>query len=131
MVFDPFESIQSRALPPINFLSNLEWKHLGKRPTYYLDFFSAEVMDVDDREDIPYNQQYIVDTSTKIRTYRCPPKATQSPKTMSIWNFLRYWCRFLIVFPLVGFLIVAKEPIVDGRRPEFTILALVSVVRFF
>ena len=131
IMLEPFKRIHFRAFPPINVLSKSKWNRWGKRPAYDLNCSSAKVIDVDDSDDIPYSQQYLLSTSTKIRAYQCPPMATQSPKTMSIWNFLRYWCRFLIVFPLVGFLIVAKEPIVDGRRPEFTILALVSVVRFF
>ena len=73
----------------------------------------------------------LVATSTKMRLYRCPPKATHSPKTMSIWTFSRYWHRFLIVFPLRGLAIVAKDPIVDGRRPELTRLSLVAAVRCF
>ena len=52
------------------------------------------------------------------------PKAIKSPKTMSIWNFSRYWRHFLIVLPLGGLVMVAKETIVDGRRPELTRLAL-------
>ena len=63
--------------------------------------------------------------------YRCPPKATHSPKTMSIWNFYRYWRRFLMGFPLVGLVMVEKEPIVDRRRPKFTRLVLVAAVRCF
>ena len=51
--------------------------------------YNLEVMDVEDRDDIPYNQQYRVDTSTKSRAYQCPPKATQSPKTIYIWKFSR------------------------------------------
>ena len=62
----------------------------GKRPASDFNCSSAEVIDVDDSEDIPYSQQYLVSTSTKSRAYRCPPKATHSPKTMSIWNFSRY-----------------------------------------
>ena len=46
-------------------------------------------------------------------------------------DFLRYWHRLLVVFPLVGLAIVAKEPIVDGRISELTRLALVSAVRCF
>ena len=36
-----------------------------------------------------------------------------------------------MVFPLGGSTMVAKDPIVDGRRSEFTRLALVSAVRYF
>ena len=88
-------------------------------------------MDVDDRDDIPYIEQYLVATSTKSMAYRCSPKATQSPNTIYVWKLSRYWRRFLIDFPLVGLAIVAKEPLVDGRRSELTRLALVAVVRFF
>ena len=70
-------------------------------------------------------------TSTRSRAYRCPHKATQSPNTMSIWNFSRYWRRFLMGFPLGGLKMVAKEPMVDGRRPDFTRPALVAAVRCF
>ena len=34
-------------------------------------------------------------------------------------------------FPLEGFAIVAKEPILDGSRPDFTKLSLVDAVRCF
>ena len=70
MMFDLFESIQRRAFPPINFLSKSGWKRLGKCPASDFKVSSAEVMDVDDRDYIPYNQHYIDATSTKSRTYR-------------------------------------------------------------
>ena len=89
------------------------------------------MIDVDDSEDIPYSQKYLVATSTKIRAYWCPPKATQSPKTMYIWTLSSYWRRFLLVFFLGGLAMVAKETIVDRIRPEFTKLALVAAVRCF
>ena len=62
MMFDMFERIQRREFSPINFLLNLEWKCLGKRTASYLGFSSAEVMDISDRDNIPYNHQYIVAT---------------------------------------------------------------------
>ena len=34
-------------------------------------------------------------------------------------------------FPLGGLAMIAKEPIVDERRPELTRLALVAAVRCF
>ena len=37
----------------------------------------------------------------------------------------------MIAFPLEGFSIVEKEPIVDGIRPVFKILVLVAMVRCF
>ena len=89
------------------------------------------MIDVDDSEEIPYIQQYVIATSTRIRAYQCPPKVTQPTKTMSIWNLSRYWRRFLTVFPLGGLEMVAKETIVDGRRTEFTIIALVAAVSCF
>ena len=89
------------------------------------------MIDVDDSEDIPYSQKYLVATSTKIRAYRCPPKATQSPKNMYIWTLSSYWRRFFLVFSLGGLAMVAKETIVDRIRPEFTKLALVAAVRCF
>ena len=84
MMFGPFERIQRRAFPPINFMSKLEGNRLGKRPASDLNCSSAEVMDAYDRNDIPYIHQYIVAKSTKRRAYRYPPKGTQSPKTMSV-----------------------------------------------
>ena len=54
MMFEPFERIQNREFPPINFLSKSEWNRLGKRPASYLYFSSAEVIDFYDRYDIPY-----------------------------------------------------------------------------
>ena len=86
---------------------------------------------MDDSDDIPYIQHYLVATSTISRAYRCPPNATQSPETMSIWNFSRYWHRFLMGFPLEGLAMVANERMVDGIIPEFNRLALVSEVICF
>ena len=60
-----------------------------------------------------------------------PPKATQSPKKLSMWNLSRNCCHFLISFLLDGFEIVAKELMVDVSRPDFTKLAIVAVVRCF
>ena len=91
----------------------------GKRPASDLNCSSSEVIDVDDSEDIPYSKHYLVATSTKSRAYQWPPKATQSPKTMSIWIFSWYWRRFLMVFPLGVPAIISKEPIVDRGIPEF------------
>ena len=120
-----------RAFPPINFLSKSGWNRWGRRPASDLNCSRAEVIDVDYSEDIPYSQQYLVATSTKLRTYWCPPKAKQSPKTMSIWTLSRYWRHFLMVLPLGLLAMVAKEPIVDRRRPDFIRLALVATVRCF
>ena len=86
---------------------------------------------MDDSEDTPYSQQYLVATSTKSWAYQCPHNATQSPKTMSIWILYKYWRLFLTVFPLGGLAIVENEPILDGRRPKFTKLSLVPVVICF
>ena len=61
-MFDPLARIQCSAFPHISFLSKLEWKHLGNCPASDFNFSSAEVMDVEDKDDIPYNQQYIVAT---------------------------------------------------------------------
>ena len=60
MMLEPFERIQHREFPPINFLLKLEWKRWGNRPASDLNFYSAEVMDVDDRDNILYSQQYLV-----------------------------------------------------------------------
>ena len=62
MMFDLFERIYRREFPHINFLLKLEWKRLGKHPDSDLKISTAEVMDVDDRDDILYNQQYLVAT---------------------------------------------------------------------
>ena len=128
---ETFDSIHQRGFPQINFLSKLEWNWWGRCPASGFNCYSAEVIEVDDSEDIPYSQQYLVVTSTRSRAYLCPPKETQSPKTMSIWNFSRYWCFFLMGFTLGGFTMVTKEPKVDGRRPEFIRLALVAELRCF
>ena len=55
VMFYPFERIQRSAFPLINFLSKSKCNRLGKRPVSDLKCFSAEVMDVDDRDDIPYS----------------------------------------------------------------------------
>ena len=96
-----------------------------------MNSYNSDVIDVDDNNDIPYIQHYLVDTSNSNRAYRCPPKATQSPKTMSIWTLYKNWRLFLMCFPLGGLEIVAKEPMVDGSRPELTRLAFVSAVICF
>ena len=96
-----------------------------------MDFSSAEVMDIDDRYYTPHNQQYLVATSTKSRVRRCPPKATQSPNTMYIWTLSRYQRRFFIGFPSGGLEMLAKETIVERRRPDSTRIALVAAVRCF
>ena len=116
-MFDPLARIQSSAFPPISFLSKSEWKRLGNCPASDLNFSSAEVMDVEDKYDIPYNQQYIVATSTKSRSDQFPPKATQSPKTMSILTLLRYCNCFFIGFPLGGLDVFVKEPMADYKIP--------------
>ena len=100
-------------------------------PESSLNCSSAEVIYNNDRDYIPYSHQYLVATSTKRRARWFPPKATQSPKTMPIWKFWGTVVDFWFFFPLVGFLIVAKELILDGRIHELTILALVSAVRCF
>ena len=84
-----------------------------------------------DIEDIPYSQQYIVATSTKIRAYQYSPKVTQSPKTTSICNLSRYCYRFLMVFILGRLAMISKEPIVDRKGTEFIRLAFVAAVRCF
>ena len=87
IMFNPLGIIQSSTFPPISFMSKLEWKHLSNCPASDLEFPSLEVIDVEDKDEITYNQQYIVATSTKRREYQFPPKATQPPNTMSIWIF--------------------------------------------
>ena len=64
IMFEPFESIHWRAFTPINFLLKSEWNIWGRRPTSALNNSSADVIDVDDKDDIPYNQQYLVATCT-------------------------------------------------------------------
>ena len=130
-MLEPFDNFHRRVFSPINFLSKSEWNLWVRRPASALNCSSAKVIDVYDSEDIPYSQQYLVATSTSSRAYRCPPKATQSPKTMSILNFSRYWCRFFMGFPLGGLEMAAKEMIFDKRRTEFTRLALVAAARRF
>ena len=68
-MFNTLSRIQRSAFPPISFLSKLEWKSLGNCPASYLKFSSAEVMYVEDKYYISYNQKYLVDTSTKNRAY--------------------------------------------------------------
>ena len=47
----------------------------GRRPTSAFNNSSADVIDVDDNDYIPYSQQYLVATSTSNNTYQFPPKA--------------------------------------------------------
>ena len=69
MILEPFHRIHRREFPLTNFLLKSEWNHWGKCPASDLNCSSAEVIDVDDRYDIPYSQQYLVATSTKSRAY--------------------------------------------------------------
>ena len=62
IMLEPFDNIHRRAFPPINFLSKLEWNRWGRRPTSALKCYIAEVIDVDDSEEILYIQQYLVST---------------------------------------------------------------------
>ena len=128
-MFDLLARIHRSAFPTIIFLSKSEVKHLGNFPASDLKCSSVEVMDVGDKYEIPYNQQYRVATSTKSGAYQCPPKATQSPNTMSIWTLSRYCRLFFIGFPLGGLDMVSTYPMVDGRRPELARPALVAAVR--
>ena len=64
IMFEPFDSIHRRSFPLINFLSNSEWNLWVRRPTSALNNSSTDVINVDDKDDIPYNQQYPVATST-------------------------------------------------------------------
>ena len=64
IMFETFESIHLRAFPPINFLSKLEWNLLRRRPASGLNNSGADVIGVYDKDDIPYNKQYLVATYT-------------------------------------------------------------------
>ena len=66
-MFDSLARIQCSAFPRINFLLNSEWKSLVNCPASDLKIYSAEVMDVEDKDDITFNQQYSVAVSDKIR----------------------------------------------------------------
>ena len=44
-----------------------EWNRLGNFPASDLKISSVEFIDVEDKYDIPYSQNYLVDTSTKSR----------------------------------------------------------------
>ena len=63
-MFEPFESIHRREFPPINFLSKSDWNLWGRRTESALNNYRADVIDVDDKDDIPYNQHYLVATCT-------------------------------------------------------------------
>ena len=64
IMFEPFEIIYRRAFPPINFLSKPECNLWGRRTVSALNNSRADVIGVDDKDDIPYNQHYIVAEST-------------------------------------------------------------------
>ena len=100
IMFNLLSNIQHSAFMPISFLSKLEWNHLSNCPASDLKCSSAEVIDIEDKDDIIYSQQYLVATSTKTRAYQFPPNATHSPKTMSTWKLSRYLWHFFIGFPL-------------------------------
>ena len=50
---DPLARIQCSEFPPTCFLSKLEWNCLGHCPASDLKKISAEVIDVEDKYDIP------------------------------------------------------------------------------
>ena len=52
-MFDPLARIQNSAFPPIIFLSKSEWNRLVNCPDSELKISSAEVIDVEDKDDIP------------------------------------------------------------------------------
>ena len=79
---------------------------------------------------MPYNKQYLVATSTSRKAYICTFRDTYSPKMMSIWTLYKYFLRLSMDFPFGGFSIVAKDPIVEGRRTELTRLEFVAEVRW-
>ena len=58
IMFEPFESIHRRAFPPIRFLSKWVWNLWGRRPASALINSRADVIDEDDKDDIPYNTRY-------------------------------------------------------------------------
>ena len=68
-MFDLLARIHRSAFPTIIFLSKSEVKHLGNFPASDLKFSSVEVIDVEDKYDITYNQQYRIATPTKSRAY--------------------------------------------------------------
>ena len=129
VVFESLARIQRRYFPPMSFLFNSEYNILGNCLESYLKGSRADVMDVEDKDNITWSQQYLVATSTMSMAYQCPPKATQSPKTMFMWILSRYFRCFLSGFPFGRLVIVAKNTIVEGRITELTRLALVITVR--
>ena len=70
IILEPFDIIHQRAFPLINLLSKSESNWWGSFTTSALNCSIAEATDMDDSEDIPYSQQYLVATSTRIRVYR-------------------------------------------------------------
>ena len=60
IMFEPFENIHHKSFPPINLLSKSEWNIWGRRPTSALNNSRVDVINVDDKDDIPYNQHYLV-----------------------------------------------------------------------
>ena len=69
MMFESLAMIQRRDLPLMSLLSKYEWNLLGKCPASDLKVSRADVMDVEDKDDIPYTHQFLVHTSTKIMAY--------------------------------------------------------------
>ena len=55
------------------FLLKLEWKRRGNCPNSDLKASRYDVMEAEDKEDMPYNQQYLVDTSKRRKEYLFPP----------------------------------------------------------
>ena len=128
MMFELLASIHRSALLLMSFLSNLEWNRRSNCPYSDLKASISHMIEAEDKEDMTYNQQYLMFTSKRRRAYRCPPRATQSSKTMSIWTLSNYFRRFLMDFLFGGFGIVAKDPIVEVIIPELTRLEFLAEV---
>ena len=53
MMLETFDNIHPREFPLINFLLKSEWNRWGRRPASALNSSNAEVIDVDDSDEIP------------------------------------------------------------------------------
>ena len=97
-MIDLLARIQPSDLPPIFFLSKYKWNHLGNFPTSDFKVSGVEAINVEDKDDIPYIQHYLVVTSKKvgcnysalsqhIHPRICPYIPYQGAYVTSLWVF--------------------------------------------
>ena len=76
MMFEFLASIHRSDFLPIIFLSKSEWNRSSNLTNYGLKSSLDDATEAEDKEDMSYNQQHLVATSTMRRAHRFPPRDT-------------------------------------------------------